>query len=87
MESVLTYTNIANFPIVAMSTRCYWGAHCTKLRLPIPRQTAPSTVSLKNQCSALTLTASPPSSQSELDRLLKVTQSMDLLMTWWEKMS
>lgn len=32
MESVLTYTNIADFPIVAMSTRCYWGPHCTKLR-------------------------------------------------------
>lgn len=60
MESVLTYTMIANFPIVAMSTRFYWGPHHTELRLHIPRQTAPSTIALKNQCSALTLTVSLP---------------------------
>lgn len=38
------------------------GTTLHKLRLPLPRQIAPSTIPQKDPCSALTLTVSPPSS-------------------------
>ena len=83
MKSVLTYTKIVNLPIVAMSTRGCWEPHRTKLRMLIPRKTAPSTIPPKDQHSALHfLSPFPPQypSRNGLDRLPKVNQSMGLLM-------